>query len=185
MAVRERLYTAEELLALPDDGKLYELVEGQLIEMSPSSEPHGRLTAEFAYLLTTHVRAHKLGQVYGAETGFKLGKSPDTVLGADAAFVAKARLKRVRRRYFEGAPDLAVEIVSPDNTRAEMHDKVKRYFQAGARLVWVAYPRARAIYVYTAPTEVKILEADDTLTGGDVLPGFSVKVADIFAVLDE
>src|SRR5438552_6388050 len=108
MAVRERLYTAEELLALPDDGKLYELIEGQLIVMSPSSEPHGRLTSEFGGLLWSHVRAHDLGQTYGAETGFKLGKNPDTVFGADAAFVSTARLKHMKRGYFEGAPDLAV-----------------------------------------------------------------------------
>src|SRR5436305_1705802 len=184
MAVSERLYTAEELLALPDD-KRYELMEGQLTEMSPTGEAHNLLSIEFGALVRNFVRPRKLGRVYGAEMGFRLSKTPDTVLATDVAFVSKARLKPVQSGYLDGAPDLAVEIVSPGNTEAEMHDKVKRYFQAGARLVWVAYPRSRVIYVYTSPNEVKILQADDTLTGGDVLPGFSVQVADIFAVLDE
>ncbi len=184
MGVQERLYTATELLALPSDGKRYELIEGQLIDMAPTGAPHGLLSAEFAYLLRTFTREHDSGQVYGAETGFRLAENPDTVLGVDAAFISKARLKPDQKGYIEGAPDLAVEIASPGNTKTELHDKVKLYFQAGAQLVWIVYPHSRAIYVYTTPHDIKVLEQNETLTGDNVLPGFAVKVSEIFAVLD-
>jgi Uma2 family endonuclease len=184
MAVQERLYTAAELLALPREGKRYELLKGTLIEMAPTGEIHGVLTAELAFLLTAFVRQYDLGRVYGAETGFKLAENPDTVVGADAAFVSKARLKPLKEDYFDGAPDLAVEVMSPGNTKTEMHEKVKAYFEAGARLVWFVFPKARAVYAYTDATTVTILTENDTLTGGDVLPGFAVKVSEIFSVLD-
>lgn len=184
MTAQERLYTAAELLALPRDGPRYDLVRGTLIEMSPSHETHGLLTNEIAFLVTAYARDHKLGHVYGAETGFKLAENPDTVYGVDVAFVSKARLKRATEDFFAGAPDLAVEVVSPGNTRIEIHEKVKDYFGAGTRLVWVVYPKSRAIYVYRSESEVTILKADQTLEGGEVLPGFSIHIADIFAVLD-
>ncbi|HLY25397.1 MAG TPA: Uma2 family endonuclease [Aggregatilineales bacterium] len=183
MVARERLYTAEDLLALPHDRGRYALVEGQLIEMSPTGKPHGLVTNEIAFVVTAFARLHDLGQVFGAETGFRVGKNPDTVYGIDVAFVSKAR-KQTGEGYFEGAPDLAVEVFSPSNSQTEIHDKIKRYFQAGSRLVWVFYPQSRAVYVYKSPTDIKVLNENDTLDGGEVLPGFAVKIGDIFAVLD-
>ena len=185
MAVQERLYSSADLLALPCDDKRYELVKGQLIEMSPTGGVHGLLTNRVSYLVTILVEKDDLGQVFGAETGFRLAENPDTVRGIDVAFISKANLKPITEDYYPGAPDLAVEIVSPGNTKSEMHAKVKEYFDAGARLVWIMYPKSRVIYAYRSPRDVQILESDETLTGGDVLPGFSVKVADIFAVLDK
>src|SRR3954452_16305472 len=102
MAVHERLYTAADLFALPREGKRYELVSGTLIEMAPTGEIHGVLTAELAFRLRAFVRQHDLGRVYGAKTGFKLAENPDTVVGADAAFVSKARLKPLKEDYFDG-----------------------------------------------------------------------------------
>src|SRR5262245_5863313 len=99
MSVLERIYTAEDLLALPREGKRYELHKGTLVEMAPTGEIHGVLTAELAFQLTAFVREHDLGRVYGAETGFKLSKNPDTVVGVDAAFVTKARLKPLKEDY--------------------------------------------------------------------------------------
>ena len=184
MAVQEQLYTAADLLALPHDRMRYALVEGHLLEMSPTGKTHGQLTSEITYLLVAFVRQHNLGQVFGAETGFKLAENPDTVFGIDVAFVSKTRAQ-AGDGYFLGAPDLAVEVVSPGNTTVEMHDKVKQYFNKGSRLVWVVYPKSRTIYVYQSETDVRILGETDTLNGADVLPGFSVKIGDIFAVLNE
>src|SRR5450432_1595783 len=184
MAVQERLYTAKDLLALPHDKMRYALVEGHLVEMSPTGKTHGQLTSEINYLLMAFVRQHNLGRVYGAETGFKLAENPDTVFGIDIAFVSKARAQ-TGDDYFIGAPDLAVEVVSPSNTTVEMHDKVKQYFKKGSRLVWIVYPKSRTIYVYHSETDVQILGEADTLDGADVLPGFSIRIADIFAVLSE
>ena len=186
MDVHEKLYTADDLLNMPqDDGKRYELIKGVLIVMSPANETHGEVAMEFGRLIANHVRAHKLGRVYTAETGFELFRDPDTVLAPDVAFVSKARLKPRTDKFAALAPDLAVEVVSPSNTKQEMHEKIALYFQAGTRQVWIVYPKSRAIYVYRAEDDVTILKRDGTLDGGDVLPGFSVKVADIFAVLDE
>ncbi len=184
MAVQERLYTAAELLMLPHDSNRYELVQGHLIEMSPTGDVHGRLTMRLAVRLAVFAEQHALGQLYGAETGFKLSSNPDTVYGIDVALVSKARLKPATEGFFDGAPDLAVEVVSPGNTRSEMHEKVIAYFQAGARLVWIVYPKSRAIYVYLSPQSVTILGPGDVLSGGDVLPGFSLPIAEVFSVLD-
>jgi len=184
MTVQERLYTAEDLLALSHDQKRYALVEGHLIEMSPTGSGHGLVTYEIGYDLGFFVKEHKLGRIYGAETGFKVAENPDTVYGVDVAFVSTARVQQ-GEGYFIGAPDLAVEVYSPGNTQVEIHEKVRAYFRAGARLVWVVYPKSRAVYVYRSEIDVQILKATDTLTGDDVVPGYSVKIADIFAVLDK
>src|SRR4051794_20411758 len=112
MVAREQLHTAEELLALSNEGKRYELMEGQLIEMAPTGAQHGLLTAEFAYLLRDYTRQHDMGRVYGAETGFKISENPDTVLGVDAAFMSNERSKLDQQGFIDGAPDLVVEVVS-------------------------------------------------------------------------
>lgn len=145
---------------------------------------HGRLTSRINALLDNFLSARKLGQVYGADTGFKLSENPDTVYGINAAFVASARAQ-YGDDFFTGALDLAVEVVSPGNTQMELHQKIEDYFGAGARLVWVVYPKVRVIYAYLSPDEIKVLHETDTLAGLDVLPGFSANIADIFAVLDE
>ncbi len=183
VAINQKLYTAADLIRLPHDQKRYALVAGELLEMSPTGKSHGLLTSELSYRLIAFVRQHDLGQVYGAETGFKLTENPDTVYGIDAAFVSKARAQR-GEDYFMGAPDLAIEVVSPGNTQIEMHDKVSAYFRAGAWLVWIVYPKSRAIYVYQAANEVRILTSGETLDGGAVLPGFALQIGDLFAVLD-
>jgi Uma2 family endonuclease len=187
MAVEEKLYTAEDLLKLSeaDDSKRYELVEGKLIEMSPTGATHGILANEVAFIITAFVRSANLGYVFSAETGFRLSINPDTVRAPDVAFVAKERMTAKTDGYLDLAPDLAVEVVSPGNTLAEIHEKVIEYFRAGTRLVWALFPKSRAIYVYRAANQITVLGIDDVLEGDDVLPGFKVSVRDIFAVLDK
>ena len=140
MVTREKTQpmTAEELLRLPSGmGKRYELIRGEVKTMTPASPRHGKIAVRIGGRLDHFVSARQLGEVYGAETGFTLRRKPDTVRTPDAAFVSAARIPPggIQSGYFPGAPDLAVEVVSPDDTAAEVKAKVNEYFEAGARLM--------------------------------------------------
>jgi Uma2 family endonuclease len=178
------LVTADELLMMPDDGFRYELVKGELKRMPPTGRQHGSVTMELAAPLHRYVKLNKLGQVYAAETGFKLESDPDTVRAPDIAFVSAERIEAAGRvqGYGEGAPDLAVEVLSPGNTKREMAEKVEEYFAAGARLVWVVNPKSKTVTVYRSLTDVDMLTEKDMLEGGEVVPGFQIPVAEIFAI---
>jgi Uma2 family endonuclease len=179
-----KLVTADELLMMPKDGFHYELVRGELKRMSPTGEEHGGVTMELAAPLHAYVKLNQLGRVYAAETGFKLESDPDTVRAPDIAFVRAERIRSIGRAqgYGEGAPDLAVEVLSPGNTKREMAEKVEEYFAAGARLVWVVNPKSKTVTVYRSLTEIATLTEKDMLDGGEVVPGFQIPVADIFAI---
>jgi Uma2 family endonuclease len=184
MVAAEKLMTAEELMRLPTGmGKRYELVQGELKTMSPGGSRHGRISVRIGGLLDQFVRAKKLGAVFGAETGFILRRNPDTVRAPDAAFVAAARIpaQGLPPGYWPGAPDLAVEVVSPDDTAAEVKAKISEYFEAGARLVWIVYPETREVVVFRSARASLGLSAQDMLEGVDVVPGFTCAVAELFA----
>ena len=174
---------AEDVYQLALQGKHYELLNGELLEMTPAKQTHGAITNVIAYLITGYVLPTKLGTVYAAETGFALATGD--VLAPDVSFTIKARIKPETEGFSTVAPDLAVEVASPNNFRPEMQEKVTAYFLAGTRLVWIVYPRSRTIYVYTAANKVTIVQQDETLDGGEVLPGFKAALRDIFSVLDE
>jgi Uma2 family endonuclease len=182
--VETKLITAEELLRMPDDGFRYELVKGELLRMSPTGDEHGDVTMALASPLYQHVKSNDLGKVYAAETGFKLESNPDTVRAPDIAFVCKTRTRESGRiqGYRDGAPDLAVEVLSPGNARREMADKIKDYFAGGALMVWVVNPKAKSVIVYRSSSDFTTLTENDTLDGGEVVPGFQITVAEIFAV---
>ncbi|MEP7199783.1 MAG: Uma2 family endonuclease [Chloroflexota bacterium] len=177
-----RLVTAAELERMPQPDAHVELVKGEIITMPPTGHEHGKIHLRLGALLHNFVRLRKLGETYGAETGFTLTRNPDTVRAPDVAFVTAERVARQQRRegYFDGAPDLAVEVVSPNDTAEEVEDKVIDYLQAGTRLVWVVRPRAHTITVYRSLDHVRVLTMKDTLDGDDVLPGFAVAVKEIF-----
>ena len=179
-----KLMTADELLMMPDDGFRYELVKGELKRMPPTGKEHGGVTMELAAPLHLYVKLNKLGQVYAAETGFKLESDPDTVRAPDIAFVSAERLQSRGRTegYGEGAPDLAVEVLSPGNTKREIAEKVEDYFAAGARLVWIVNPKSETVTVYRSLTDIVTLTEKDTLDGGEVVPGFQIPVSEIFAI---
>jgi len=179
-----RLVTADELLMMPDDGFHYELVKGELKRMSPTGDKHGRVTMELAYALYQYVKRNNLGRVYAAETGFKLESDPDTVRAPDVAFVSMKRIQAAGsiQGYRSGAPDLAAEVLSPGNTKREMAEKVEEYFAAGAHLVWIVNPKSKTVTVYRSLTDVATLTEEDTLDGGEVVPGFQIPVAEIFAI---
>jgi Uma2 family endonuclease len=175
------LLTAGDLLRAGDLGPC-ELVKGELIRMAPTGYGHGKLTADITTLLGQFVRPRNLGQILGAETGFLVSRDPDTVRAPDVMFVSEGRLSGGidPDHFLPFAPDLAVEVVSPSNLWSEVEEKVEEYLEAGVRMVWIVNPRTRSITVYRSRSQVQILGSKDTLAGEDVLPGFSVSVAEIF-----
>jgi Uma2 family endonuclease len=189
MSTTTRLITADELLVMPhrdEQGNdcILELIRGEVKRMSPTGITHGVLCTEIAAELRAFVQANDLGVVCGAETGFVLERDPDTVLGADAAFISHERFTKVENpdKFGPFAPDLAVEVMSPSNTMREMEEKAALYFGAGARAVWVFNPKKRTAAVYTSPTDVRVLGEQETLDGGEVLPGFTLELSKLFAV---
>ena len=183
MSTEVQLMTADELLALPQGEFRYELVNGELKKMSPAGQKHGRITVRLTEPLAKHVRENQLGQVYAAETGFKLKSNPDTVRAADIAFIRKERLAALgeTESFWPGAPDLAVEVNSPSDTVLEVEKKVMEWLEFGSRLVWVVSSKLNTVTVYRSLREIEVLTAADTLDGGDVIPGFQIAVAKIFA----
>jgi Uma2 family endonuclease len=178
------LVTVEEFERLRDEDVRRELVRGEVIEVTPSGAEHSMIGAGIAAELRRAARAGGWGQAFGADCGFILAAEPGSVRAPDAAFVRTARLPsgRVPKSFFPGAPDLAVEVVSPDDTAAELHAKVGEYFAAGAQLVWVVYPEGREVYVYRSAAEIEVVGVGGILGGDPVLPGLSIPVAEIFAL---
>lgn len=177
-----QLLTADELFAMPDDGFRSELIKGELIRMSPAGDLHGEVTVRITGPLFTHVSAHNLGKVYAAETGFLITQNPDTVRAPDVAFVSRQRIEAAGqvRSFRTGAPDLAVEVLSPGDSVSYVEGKVTEWLDAGSRMVWVVSPKLRTVTVYRSVTDIIILTEKDTLEGADVVPGFQIAVADLF-----
>ncbi len=182
MAVETGKVTAEELLGMPDDGFRYELVRGELRQIPPAGSEHGQVTLEVGRALSDHVRASDLGAVFAAGTGFRIISDPDTIRAPDAAFVRKERVDQLGRikGYSPGAPDLAVEVVSPSDTYREVIDKVYDWMDAGARMVLVVDPDRRVVTAYRSRKAVEVLTEEDVVDGGDVVPGWRMPVRDIF-----
>ncbi|GAB4202056.1 MAG: Uma2 family endonuclease [Roseiflexaceae bacterium] len=182
MTTLPQLMTAEELLQLPDDGCRYELVGGELRRMSPAGHHHGRLVLNLSTPLDQFVRANKLGAVYAAETGFLLSTQPDTVRAADVAFIRRERVEAVGDTdgYWPGAPDLAAEVVSPNDLYTEIEEKVIDWLNAGTRLVMIINPRKYTVTVYRSRSDIALLTENDTLDAGDVVPGWSIAVRELF-----
>lgn len=177
----EKVTTAEQLLGLREPGCRHELVRGELRRMSNAGWWHGAVAARIGKLLAIHVDDNHLGLVFGAETGFWLERNPDTVRSPDVAFVVSARIPaNPCRGYFDGAPDLAIEVTSPGDSYGDVHEKALFWLACGARLVWVVEPVVRLVTVYRPGDTQRVLRADDELRGDDVLPGFVVRIADLF-----
>jgi Uma2 family endonuclease len=170
MTTIEKITTAEQLLSAPDLGRC-ELVRGELNMMSPAGARHGRIVMNLSTPLDVFVRRHALGTVFTAETGFHIGHEPDTVRAPDVAFVRTERMGvEPDQGFFPGPPDLAGEVLA----------MVQDWLDAGCRDVWVVDPRTRTVTIYRSRSEIVVLVESDTLSGGDLLPAFSLPVAEIF-----
>jgi Uma2 family endonuclease len=181
MATRT-LMTAEQLLELPDVPARRDLVEGELWEMAAAGTKHGALANRLGRIIGNYVEEHRLGETFGAETGFTLARNPDTVLAPDVAFVRADRVPAtgIPDDYWEIAPDLVVEIVSPSDRAKQVTKKVDVWLAAGVQLVWVVYPRSRTVRVHRSGSEPRTLHEADILDGGVVLPDFTCPLARIW-----
>lgn len=181
MADARTITTAEKLFAMPRDGYRYELHHGKLRQMTPPGWRHGSITAEFASFLIAHVKPKRLGKVV-VETGFILVRKPDTVLAADVAFVRKERIPEAGGpvHYWPGAPDLAVEVVSPDDAYAKVSRKAGKWLKYGTRMVVVVEPDRRRLVVHRPGQDVQVVGASEVFDGADVVPGFRLRVGDLF-----
>src|SRR4051794_37189041 len=161
--------TVEELLYMPDDGFRYELVQGELRRMMPARNVHGRIAINVGTSLNNHVKAHELGIVYAAETGFTLAREPDTVRAPDAAFVSRARIEAIGEveGYWPEAPDLAVEVISPGDSYVHVEEKVFDWLEAGTKMVLTLNPRKRSATVYRSLADITVLTEVDVLDGDD------------------
>ena len=172
-----RPITADELLTLPDDGMRHELVDGALLVYPPPGARHGHIQNAVANLLTAHVKAHGLGEVF-VETGFVLRRDPDVVRAPDVSFLRAERIppSGIPDGYIDGPPDLAVEVVSPSDTLYDVDDKIAGLLAAGTRLAWVINPRRRTVAVHAPGAPVHVLGEDDALDAADIVPGFRCTV---------
>ena len=180
MTTVEKTMTADEYLALGDIGPSA-LVEGELILMAPSGFDHGWIACNIAGALRNFVKAKKLGRVSTAEAGFFISRNPDTVRAPDAAFVRAERIPLGgQKKFFDGAPDLAVEVLSPDDRSSEVNAKIYDWLRTGCAQVWVVDPQNQTVTVYRSRGEAAVFALEDTLAADDLLPGFSLPVAEIF-----
>ena len=179
---QRQVWTDEAFMALSGEEKRYEVVQGELLEMANSGMEHGYIACQFVVALGLFLRENKLGAIFDSSTAFTL-KSGNR-RSPDVSFVAKARLQGMNRPpqgFFQGSPDLVVEILSPGNTVEGMHQKIVEYFENETRLVWVIHPEEKFVLVYHAPEPDQFLRSGDTLEGEDILPAFTLQVEELFA----
>lgn len=174
------LMTVADVEALADDSNRYDLLRGELIQMSPAGRRHGRTTGRISKYLGSWIDDHDLGEWYTAETGFILARDPDILLAPDFSFVQSHRLPADEDGYLELAPDLIVEVVSPSDRWSQVTDQVLVWLDAGVRLVLIVDPIGQTVTVWTPDRVSRVLTTADTLDGGDVLPGFTLPIVRIF-----
>lgn len=183
----KRIWTEAELQALPEDGYLHEVVNGELV-MSPKNDfYHGDISSELLSVLRIFVGSNQLGAVLDSSTGFWMKNH--NCRAPDISFVSRARLialgfKRSTRRFFPGAPDLAVEVLSPNNTRADMDQRLREFFESGTRLAWIIDPEAQQVEVCHSLSRRQLVGSGGCLEGEDLLPGFRYPIANLFKEWD-
>ena len=180
MSATEKKMTADQLARTSIPGKVLELIQGRLVVREPPSTSHGAVSANMVFEFGAFVRRDRLGQLFAQDTGFKIGRDPDTVRGPDVAFVSEERLDRIPEQgYAELAPDLVVEVLSPGERASDALAKIGDWLAAGTRLVWLIDPRRREARIFRADGSVAVIGEDGALDGEDVLPGFSCRLATV------
>ena len=182
MAITPKLMTADEFADLPDDGMRHELVRGELRTMAPPGFQHGKSGSRFGRSLDRHVEEKQLGEVITTETGYRLTTEPDTVRAPDVAFLSTDRLMAAGdvTGYFPGAPDLVVEVISPNDRYTDVDEKVAEWLEHGTLLLFVVDPRRQTVAVHRPGQPRRVLGVDDILDGEDVVPGWSMPVRELF-----
>ncbi len=178
------LTTAAELMALPEDGWHYELVEGRLVRMSPTGLGHGHTVMRLLLAIGSFVEERELGEVLPPETGFWISVegAPDTVLAPDLAFVRRGRLALdASAGYARINPDFVVEVASASQGHRELSAKAKRWLDAGVELVWIVLPKSRRVEIWRGGQVQRVAAGEDDLSGEDVLPGFVMSAAQLFS----
>ena len=180
-ATSTALMTAEELMQLPDDDLRHELINGELITMPLPGHPHGRIAARLMVPLGQFVLDHDLGEVYDV-IGFQLSWNPDTVVGPDIAFISKERLEQDGdvTGYWQGAPDLAVEVYSPGYRPGKVRERISRLFSAGTKQVWIVHVKHSTVTVYRSESDITTFSGSDYLEAQDILPGFRLSLDKVF-----
>lgn len=180
MVTQDELLTGEAYYELPETGPS-ELIDGVIVPMSRTGAEHGYIEGELAGLLRDFVRERRLGWIVVGETGLYTKRDPDRVRAVDIAFISRQRSEnRPRGGFLEVAPDLIVEIVSPNDLWRNIQDKVREYFNIGVGQVWIVDPEIKTVWRYRSPRDVELLEQADTLRGEGVLEGFAVNLAELF-----
>jgi Uma2 family endonuclease len=179
--VQEKLLTAEEffLLPQPEDGSQQELVRGEIITMQPPGTLHGATCVRSVLKIGGFIERGPGGTLVCNDSGFITERAPDSVRGPDLSYWTKERMKEIPVGYAKISPDMLVEVLSPTNTSKQIRTKIKEYFARGVRLVWVVAPEDRTLTIYRMPDEGRVLHETATVTGEDVLPGFSCRVSDL------
>ena len=182
-SIERKVWTEAELEALPEDGYNHEVVDGELV-MSPKNDPyHGDICADLSMALRAFAKARQLGAVWDSSTGFWMYNR--NCRAPDVSFISKERLqalgfKRSSRNFFPDAPDLAVEVLSPNNTRKEIDERLKDFFGSGTQIAWIINPDTECVEVCHAPDQRKLVGSGADLDGEHLLPGFRYPIADLF-----
>jgi Uma2 family endonuclease len=174
--------TIEAFELLGEEAEDYEVLDGMLVERETMGRGHGRLGFDLGFALGLFVKPRELGEIYTSDTSFVIARDPLQILKPDISFVAKERLTPEvdEKGYVLLVPDLVVEVASPNDRPSRVRRKIERYREAGVRLIWLVQPRLRTVTVYAAGEEPRTLGEDDELDGGNVLPGFRLRLAEIF-----
>ena len=177
------LITAEELMQLPDDGFRYELINGEVEKMPPPGHPHGRIAFRLSIAVGQFVLEHVLGEGFATDTGFKLSSNPDTVLAPDFAFVTNEKFREGSKTegYWPGPPDLAVEVLSPNDRPGKVKQKISLWFSFGTRQVWIVDPEHTTVTIYRSESNRTTFSGSDYLEAQDLFPGLRISLDQIFA----
>lgn len=176
----QQTITGEQLAAMGNIGRC-ELIAGQIVTYHPNYWVHGKCTATLAFYLHSFILEHNIGNILIGGVGIYIRRNPDTIRAADVLYISHERMAQVQSQSFlDVAPELVVEVLSPDDRWLEVQQKIIDYFQAGVTQVWMAAPAHQTVSVYRSHSDVTMFNAGDTLISQDMLPGFSITVNLLF-----